>query len=137
MTLSVITYVVYLTVGIGIILWVSEVLFSNARIFFDDIFHGDQLLSDSTNKLLKMGFYLLNIGAILFLMKTSTIDTSKELFEVLSVKVGTIILIVGVLYLVNVNTFFKLRKKAKASGHLNLSETTKMKLEVIEKEVLE
>ena len=134
MTLSVISYIIYLVLSIGIIFWVAEVLFSNAHIFIDDIFHGDRVISDSTSKLLKLGFYLLNFGFVLFLMKSYGIRDSKALFEVLSIKIGTIILILGGIYLVNIYSLFKFRKKARLDGNYRLSEEKKLKLEAIERD---
>jgi len=136
MTLAVITYIVYLAVCIGITYWVAQVLFSNARVFFDDIFYQDVALSESTNKLLKVGFYLVNIGFILFLLKTYNINTHKEVFEILSIKVGTVILILGTIYLTNVYLFFKLRKKARVSAAFGIKEDVKMQLSNIEDDEL-
>ena len=137
MTLTVIMYIVYILLCTALTAWVAEVLFGNARIFFDDIFHGDEALSDSTNKLLKLGFYLLNFGFVLFLMDSyKTINNQQVLFEELSVKIGTIILIVGFIYLVNIYGFFKLRRKAKQTGGFQLTDNAKMQLAVIEKEEL-
>ena len=136
MTLVVISYITYLIICLGITYWVAEVLFTNAGVFIDDIFHGDQELSDSTNKLLKLGFYLLNIGFVLFLMKSYSIKTHEALFEILSIKVGTIVLIVGAIFLLNVYAFLKFRKKAHLLGNLRMSPDAKLQLEVVEKDLL-
>ncbi len=137
MNLIVISYIIYLILSIGVAIWVAEVLFGNARLFFDDIFHGDQLLSDSTNKLLKMGFYLLCFGFILFQMETyQRVNEFRELFELLSIKVGTIVLTIGVIYLANVFGFFKIRQKANIRGGLRLTNDARVSLEAVEKEIL-
>lgn len=119
MTLTVIVYLIYLTICIGLTIWVANVLFSNATVFFRDIFNNNEELSDSINQLLKVGFYLINIGLVLFLLETNTVHSSKELVEVLSWKVGGIVMLLGTMHLTNVYLFFKLRKKATIEHSFN------------------
>ncbi|MFM2359560.1 MAG: hypothetical protein RLY16_1553, partial [Bacteroidota bacterium] len=51
-------YLLYLIVSICITVWVATTLFKNGKVFLLDIFHGNQELADSVNKLLLAGFYL-------------------------------------------------------------------------------
>lgn len=107
------TYAVYLTVSILLTVWVAKVLFNNGRIFLVDIFHGNTPLADSVNKLLVVGFYLVNIGYMCLVLKeTDAIKSTQQVIEVLSYKIGTIILILGGMHFFNVIVFFKLRNKA-------------------------
>jgi hypothetical protein len=62
MNYFILTYAVYLVASIALTVWVAKVLFKNGRIFLVDIFHGNAELADSVNKLLVVGFYLINIG---------------------------------------------------------------------------
>ncbi|RWY54134.1 hypothetical protein [Mucilaginibacter gilvus] len=113
MNYFILTYAVYLTVSILLTVWVAKVLFNNGRIFLVDIFHGNAPLADSVNKLLVVGFYLVNIGYMCLVLKeTNTIKSTQEVIEVLSYKIGTIILILGAMHFFNVVVFFKLRNKA-------------------------
>lgn len=110
---SVIAYIIYLWIGVGLTLWVAHILFKNAKVFFSDIFNHNEELALSVNHLLKAGFYLVNLGLVLFLLKnTYVISSYKELFEVVSVKVGGIVLLLGAMHLFNVYLLFKLRRKA-------------------------
>jgi hypothetical protein len=113
MNYFILTYTAYLTVSILLTIWVAKVLFNNGRIFLVDIFHGNAPLADSVNKLLVVGFYLINIGYMCLVLKeTNTIKNTQEVIEVLSYKIGTIILILGAMHFFNVVVFFKLRNKA-------------------------
>jgi hypothetical protein len=113
MNYFILTYAAYLTVSILLTIWVAKVLFNNGRIFLVDIFHGNAPLADSVNKLLVVGFYLINIGYMCLVLKeTNTIKSTQEVIEVLSYKIGTIILILGGMHFFNVVVFFKLRNKA-------------------------
>jgi len=109
----VIAYIIYLWVSIALTLWVAHILFKNARVFFTDIFGHNEELADSVNHLLKAGFYLVNIGLVMYLLEHSTtINNYKTLLEVLSVKVGGVILLLGAMHFLNVYILFKLRRKA-------------------------
>jgi hypothetical protein len=113
MSYILITYSIYLALTISITIWVARTLFRNGKIFLVDIFHGNTELAQAVNNLLLVGFYLVNIGyAVYTLTTTSVISNSRELVEILSLKVGAIILILGGMHFFNMLIFFKLRKRA-------------------------
>ncbi|WP_183557089.1 hypothetical protein [Mucilaginibacter sp. SP1R1] len=122
MNYFILTYVVYLLVSIALTVWVAKVLFKNGRIFLVDIFHGNNELADSVNKLLVVGFYLINIGYMsLALKETGNIPSAQVVVEVLSYKVGWIILILGGMHFMNLIVFFKLRNRAKRERAFNIN----------------
>lgn len=109
----ILTYAVYFIVSVALTIWVAKVLFKNGRIFLVDIFHGNIELADSVNKLLVVGFYLINIGYMtLALKEAGTIPNIQVVVEVLSYKIGWIILILGGMHFLNLVIFFKLRNRA-------------------------
>ena len=111
---TVITYLLYMPISILLTIWVARTLFTHGRIFLVDIFHGDETLADSVNKLLLVGFYLINIGYIVLALKImGEISDYRGVIEILSVKVGTIILILGGMHFFNLFVFFKLKKRGK------------------------
>ena len=113
MNYFIVTYAFYLTISIALTVWVAKVLFKNGRIFLVDIFHGNSLLADSVNKLLVVGFYLINIGYMsLALKESNAIPSTQVVVEVLSYKLGWIILILGAMHFLNLTIFFKLRARA-------------------------
>lgn len=113
MNYYILTYAVYLFASILLTIWVASVLFKNGRIFLVDIFHGNTPLADSVNRLLVVGFYLINIGYMsLALKEASRIPGVQEVVEVLSYKLGSIILILGGMHFFNLMVFFKLRNRA-------------------------
>jgi hypothetical protein len=116
MNYFILTYAVYLVISIALTIWVANVLFKNGRIFLVDIFHGNTELADSVNKLLVVGFYLINVGYMsLALKEAGLIQNLQEVVEVLSHKVGWIILILGAMHFLNLIVFFKLRNKAQTN----------------------
>lgn len=122
MNYFILTYLVYLLVSIALTVWVAKVLFKNGRIFLVDIFHCNNELADSVNKLLVVGFYLINIGyTSLALKETGTIASIQVVVEVLSYKLGWIILILGGMHFLNLVVFFKLRNRAKRDKAFNVN----------------
>ena len=114
MNYFILTYAFYLVISIALTVWVANVLFKNGKIFLIDIFHGNNELADSVNKLLVVGFYLINVGYMsLALKETGTIPNVQVVVEVLSFKIGWIILILGGMHFLNLIIFFKLRSRAK------------------------
>ena len=115
MNYVILTYSIYLPVTILITIWVARTLFRNGQVFLVDIFHGNKELAQSVNNLLLVGFYLINIGyAVYTLAETDAITSLQQTIERLSLKTGTIILILGAMHFFNLFIFFNLRKKATA-----------------------
>ena len=114
MNYHILTYAFYVALTIGLTVWVAHTLFKNGRIFLVDIFHGNHDLADSVNKLLVVGFYLINIGYAVFTLKIiDEVESVRLLIETLSVKIGGIILILGAMHFFNLFVFFRLRNRAK------------------------
>lgn len=114
MNYFIITYAFYTLLTIGLTYWVAKTLFDNGRIFLVDIFHGNKDLADSVNKLLVVGFYLINIGYAVFTLKIiGEVPDVQAVIETLSIKIGGIILILGAMHFFNLFVFFRLRNRAK------------------------
>jgi hypothetical protein len=114
MNYIILSYVIYMPLTIALTVWVAKTLFTNGRVFLVDIFHGDEMLADSVNRLLVVGFYLINIGYAVYTLKIfEAINNAQLVIETLSVKLGAIILILGGMHFFNLFVFFKLRRRAK------------------------
>jgi hypothetical protein len=113
----VIAYLIYLPVSIMLTLYVAHTLFKNGKIFMLDIFHGKQDIAFSTNKLFEIGFYLLNIGfALLILRIDNRIYSYQGMIEALSVKLGWFSIYLGIMLFFNLYMFFRGRKASKKSN---------------------
>lgn len=110
---TVITYIAYLLISIPLTVWVARMLFKNGRVFLVDCFRGNEPLADSVNQLLVVGFYLLNIGFVtLYLKIGADILDARGVFEALSTKVGTVLIVLGVMHFFNLWLFAKVRRRA-------------------------
>ncbi len=110
---TVAAYLAYFLCSIFITVWVGRSLHTNGRFFLVDAFHGNEALADSVNHLLLVGFYLINIGAmLLFLRTTATPVDIKGVIELLSNKMGWVLLVLGFMHFLNLRTLSKMRKSA-------------------------
>ena len=113
MTIGIWTYLIYLAVSISLTIWVARTLHKNGRVFLVDVFHGNEPLADSVNHLLVVGFYLINLGYVSLALKLGyNIATAKEGIEALSVKVGTVLLVLGGMHFFNLFIFSRMRRRA-------------------------
>jgi hypothetical protein len=109
----VVTYLTYLLISVGLTIWVARTLYKRGGIFLIDAFHGNAELADSVNHLLVVGFYLINIGFVSLALKTAaTIDTSRAAIELLSDKMGMVLLILGGMHFFNLYVFSRIRRSA-------------------------
>lgn len=109
-------YLIYLPVIILLTYFVSRVLFKNGKIFMLDIFKGQEDIANSTNRLFEVGFYLLNLGFGLLILKIYVYDfdeTYQSLIEILSSKIGGFSIYLGVMLFLNLSMFFRGRKKSR------------------------
>ena len=112
--LIVVTYVVYLLISIALTIWVARTLYKRGGIFLVDAFHGNAELAGSVNHLLVVGFYLINIGFVSLALKTSEIiTTSRGAIELLSDKMGMVLLILGGMHFFNLFVFSRIRRNAR------------------------
>jgi len=96
------SYLIYLLISLSVTVWVARILYKNGRVFLIDAFQGDAHLADSINHLLVVGFYLINAGYAAYALSTDRqVDTLRAAIELVSEKIGAILLVLGVLHLLN------------------------------------
>ncbi|MBI2687897.1 MAG: hypothetical protein HYX27_16435 [Acidobacteria bacterium] len=106
------TYLLYLTISVAITIWVAQTLHKNGRTFLLDAFQGNEALADSVNHLLVVGFYLLNLGWIIWTLRThGDVETGRALMELVSDKVGFVLIVLGVMHFGNIFVFSRMRRR--------------------------
>lgn len=112
MDLTIVAYVIYLLVSVGLTIWVARTLSLNGRIFLGDVLHGNEKLADAVNHLLVVGFYLVNLGFVaLYLNQDGGVADPRGVFEAVSSKLGVVLLVLGALHLANVFVLNKIRRR--------------------------
>src|SRR5437763_15127163 len=104
-------YLAYLLFSAGLTAWVARVLYRNGQVFLDDAL-GNERLALSVNRLLVVGFYLLNLGYVAVAIRVSgTVATATDAVQTLSVKIGLVLLVLGVVHMGNLYVLSRFRRR--------------------------
>lgn len=110
-------YFIYLPVALTLTFIVSRTLFKNGKIFMLDIFKGREEIANATNRLFETGFYLLNLGFALMILRLDVYsNTYQALVEALSYKIGGFSIYLGAMLFLNLYFFFRGKRKAKENS---------------------
>jgi len=110
MTPTLVTYLAYIVLSIGLTVWVGRTLHKNGRAFLVDVFAGREDLADSVNHLLVVGFYLINLGYVSLALKLNAhVETATGSVEALSYKVGFVLVVLGGMHFFNLFLFSRIR----------------------------
>jgi hypothetical protein len=94
------TYGLYLAISIGLTVWVARVLTQTGETFLIRCFGHDTDLARSTNRLLVIGFYLVNLGFISLRLGDWT-PGYGDLIGELGVRIGVTLLVLGGMHFFN------------------------------------
>ena len=112
------SYFIYLAISLSVTVWVARTLHHNGRVFLVDAFRGNAALADSINHLLVVGFYLINVGYVAESLASSRrVDTLRAAIELVSDKIGLILLALGVMHFLNLFLFDRLRRTHGYAAH--------------------
>lgn len=97
-----IAYALYLAITLAITVWVARTLSRNGIVFLEQCFGQNTTLANSTNHLLVVGFYLVNIGFITLTLSLGNEPTTiPEAIRFLSGKVGLAVVVLGFMHFFN------------------------------------
>lgn len=93
-------YGVYLVLSIALTIWVARALSSTGEIFLVRCFGQDLELAQSTNRLLVIGFYLVNLGFVCYRLQFWRPGEMYVIAEIGS-RIGVTLLVLGVMHFFN------------------------------------
>lgn len=106
------SYALYLLITIAITIWVAQTLSRNGIVFLVQCFGHNAELARSTNHLLVVGFYLVNIGFItLTLSLGAEPETFADAIRFLSAKVGLAVIVLGAMHFFNMGAISHFGRK--------------------------
>ena len=109
----IVSYMVYLLISFILTIWVARTLHKRGGIFLVDAFHGNTELAASVNHLLVVGFYLINIGFVALALKSDAVITNwRAAIELLSDKLGWVLLTLGAMHFFNLYVFSRIRERS-------------------------
>ena len=106
------SYGLYLVIAIAMTIWVAHTLATNGEVFLIQCFGQNEQLAKSTNHLLVVGFYLVNLGFItLTLSFAGEPQGWPEMIRFLSGKVGLAVLVLGAMHFFNMHAIARFGRK--------------------------
>jgi hypothetical protein len=102
MNYNISAYLVFIAVMVFIIVYVGRYFFTNGRVFIISMLEGNVELADQINRLLLLGYYLVNIGyAFIRLKDWPTIYSLQNWISSLGANIGLLVLILAVMHYMN------------------------------------
>jgi hypothetical protein len=106
-------YLVYAGASLFLTIWLARTLFKNGEVFLEEVFADNPRMAGAVNRLLVVGFYLLNLGYAFVTLKASQdVTTAAQGIETLAMKLGSLLLALGAIHLLNVLLFHRIRRRA-------------------------
>ena len=110
MDLRLTDYALYMVASVLLTVWVGNTLFRNGRPFLVSVFQ-EQGLADSVNRLLVVGFYLVNFGAAALLINAGGTPASVgDMVQETVTRLGVVLLVLGMMHFFNMLVFHVIRR---------------------------
>ena len=119
MDLRLVDYLIYIAASIFLTVWVGDTLFRNGRPFLVSVFKEDGL-ADSVNRLLVVGFYLVNFGAAALLINTGgSPPTVTDMVKQTVTRIGAVLLVLGLMHFNNLMVLRAIRRRDRPMPPIN------------------
>ncbi len=122
-------YLLYLVICVGITIWVARTLRKYGHVFLTEGQEDNRALSEALSHLLVVGFYLVNLGVISFALKSeSHVTDAQGAIELISAKVGTILVVIGAMHFIILAVFSSVRQSNDHRRQIQLRRSTMTEL---------
>ncbi|WP_298422252.1 hypothetical protein [uncultured Kordia sp.] len=114
MNFNILSYIIYIPIIFFITIKVGWILYKSGEVFMCDMFKDDTEIVASLNKILLIGYYLINLGsATITIAFWDSVSTSYEMMNALSDILGKTILVLAILHYNNIFWIKFLNRKNK------------------------
>lgn len=103
-------YIAYAVAAISLTVWLAHMLYNNGAVFLEEVFERKEI-AVAVNRLLVTGFFMINLGYAMFLLKSNSAATATAAIELLVRKLGILLLTLAAVHFVNVYVFWRLRRR--------------------------
>lgn len=113
LTATVTTYLIYVTLSVAVAIWVGRNLRRHGSVFLTEGHETNRNLHEALSHLLVVGFYLVSFGAICFILKIDRpVTDTQNSIEMLSTKLGTVLVVLGAMHFLVLIALSAARKQA-------------------------
>jgi len=104
-------YVGYALVALGLTAWLARTLFRNGAAFLYDVFEDRPALAEAVNRLLVVGFYMLNLGYAFYLLRAGKGLDAFGAVQFFVKRLSILLVTLAMLHFVNVLVFWRIRAR--------------------------
>src|SRR5207245_8901649 len=94
-------YTVYSIVAVGLTAWLARTLSHNGAVFLEDVFKDRPGLATAVNRLLVVGFYMLNLGYAFYILREGRGLTGFDSIQYLVNRLAVLLVIFSALHFVH------------------------------------
>jgi hypothetical protein len=111
-----VVYGIYAVFSIFLTVWLARTLFRNGQVLLEDVFAGQPGLATAVNRLLVVGFYLVNFGYACLLLTGGRATDVVGAIETLATKMGWLLMSLAVMHFMNLFIFQRIRRRARLAS---------------------
>jgi len=116
--MNTLAYIIYLFITYLITVRVGFIFYRNGRIFILGLLKNDVSLTDAINRILLVGYYLVNLGyAALMISTWDRIVNWTELLSSVTIMTGKIVLTLAIMHYFNMLVIYLISKRNKSILH--------------------
>jgi hypothetical protein len=104
-------YVGYALFAVGLTAWLARTLFRNGSAFLYDVFEDRPALAEAVNRLLVVGFYMLNLGYAFYLLRAGRGLDAFGAVQFFVKRLSLLLVTLALLHFVNVFVFWRIRAR--------------------------
>jgi hypothetical protein len=108
---AIVVYAVYVVIAAALTAWLARTLFRSGVAFLHDVFEDRPELADAVNRLLVVGFYMLNLGYALYILRAARGLDAFEAVQFLVNRLAILLVTLAGMHFLNVLVFWRIRAR--------------------------
>jgi hypothetical protein len=105
----IVVYAIYSSVAVAVTALLARTLFRNGAVFLHDVFKDRPGLAEAVNRLLVVGFYMLNLGYAFFILRADEGLTAFGSVQFLVNRLAVLLVTLAIIHFINVIVFWNIR----------------------------
>jgi hypothetical protein len=108
---AIVVYGIYIVIAAALTAWLARILFRSGVAFLHDVFVDRPELADAVNRLLVVGFYMLNLGYALYILRAARGLDVFEAVQFLVNRLAVLLVTLAGMHFLNVFVFWRIRAR--------------------------
>jgi hypothetical protein len=104
-------YVAYAAVAVALTAWLARTLSHNGAVFLEDVFKDRPGLASAVNRLLVVGFYMLNLGYAFYILRAGAGLNAFSSVQYFVNRLAILLVTLAMIHFVNVLVFWRIRNR--------------------------